>query len=37
MEGWKQWIDQETFAERRAQANAHAPAAAPEEIQQYDE
>jgi hypothetical protein len=39
MEGWKQWIDQESFAERRAQATANAPAPAPEdsEIPQFDE
>ena len=32
IQGWKQWVGQESLAERRATANAHAPAAAPEEV-----
>ena len=37
VQGLKQWIGQESFEECRAKAMAHAPAAAPEEIQVYDD
>ncbi len=36
IQGWKQWIGQESFAERSAKAMAHAPAATPGDFPEYD-
>jgi hypothetical protein len=35
--GWKQWINQESFAERRDKAMVSHPPAAPEENPEYDD
>jgi hypothetical protein len=37
IKGWKAWIGQELFRERREAAIARHSAAAPEEIPEYDE
>ncbi len=36
IQGWKQWIGHDSFAERRAKEMDQAPEAAHEELQEYD-